>query len=296
MHKAISDFLKLSDVDFSEKEDLSKRSFIGIGGVYDTVSPSDEVTLVELLDLLLTYGIKFKIIGRLSNTILADDRLDIIVATDKMLGYTLAENRVTALCGERYISLFKKMADLNISLEPKLSGIPGSIGGMIYGNAGAYGAEISDIFISATIYDFHTRSIMVLEKKDMDFSYRRSILSNGGRALISATLLTEKLSCGEINTVKCEYMRKRMTSQPIGVRTLGSVFKRCADVCPSRLIDELGLKGFSVGGAMISTKHAGFIENVGGATVEDVRALIDLVKHRVFDRYGVALEEEIEIV
>ena len=296
MQKAISDFLKTSEVDFSEKEDLSKRSFIGIGGIYDTASPKDEKTFVELLELLLNLGAKFKIIGRLSNTIVAGEKLDVVVTTDKMQGYRLAENTVTALCGARYASLSQKAASIDISLEPRLSGIPGSLGGMIYCNAGAYGAEISDIFISATVYDFHSRRIKVLDRSDMRFSYRRSALSDGGMALISATLRTEKSSSEKVSCVRCEYMKRRMESQPVGARTLGSTFKRCGDICPARLIDELGLKGFSVGGARISPKHAGFIENSGGATVQDVKILIATVKQRVFDEYGIALEEEIEIV
>ena len=296
MKKEHSDFLKMLEVEFSEKEDLSKKSFIGIGGVYDTVAPSNESELVGLLEALLELGIRFKIIGKLSNTIIVDKSIEIIVKTDKMRGYSVADNEVTALCGEGFASLSERLARVDISLEPRLSGIPGAVGGMIYNNAGAYGAEFSDIFLSAIVYDFHDRALKTLAKDEMEFSYRKSLLSRGGMALVSAKLLTEKSSFSEIRRKKSECMNRRMSTQPISARTLGSVFKRYGDIAPARLIDELGLKGCSVGGAVISEKHAGFIENRGGATADDVRCLINIVKHRVFDKYGIALEEEIEIV
>ena len=173
--------------------------------------------------------------------------------------------------------------------------IPGSTGGMVYSNAGAYGKCVSDSFISCEAYSHSDNKTVILTADDLAFGYRDSMFKFRGLTLLSAKFKTERKPCYEIEAELSEIKNKRLTSQP-REKSLGSIFKRSGDIPVSKIIDELGLKGVSVGGAEVSPKHAGFIINRKGATTQDILELIDLIRDKVFSFYGFSPSLEIELL
>ena len=177
-----------------------------------------------------------------------------------------------------------------------LFGIPGTVGGMVRQNAGAFGYEISDRFKCATCYHPYTQSISNYSKDDMQFSYRDSILRNNSAILLNATFELIEKKRNDILAEIAEYKERRVTTQPLEYPSLGSIFKRYNGISAGYYIDRAGLKGHCIGGACVSSKHAGFIVNKGGATAEDYLKLIEYVKDKVYSVFGIELEEEIEVI
>ena len=177
----------------------------------------------------------------------------------------------------------------------ELSGIPGTIGGAIFMNAGAYGKEIKEINISTKCMDYDG-NILNLTNKEQEFNYRTSIF-NKQKYIILETKL--KLEYGEKEKIKKkmdEYLTSRKEKQPIEYPSAGSTFKRQQGIMTAKLIDECGLKGFQIGGAKVSEKHAGFVINYDNATAKDILDLIKYVKEKVKEKYGIKIKEEIRIV
>ncbi len=185
-------------------------------------------------------------------------------------------------------------ANLGLSGLEFAHGIPGSVGGGVYMNAGAYGGEIKDAAESVTVMDMdgnlHIRSI-----DEMGFSYRHSILEEEGGIVTSVVFRLTPKPQEEIRGYMKELMGKRSASQPLDLPSAGSAFKRPVGGYAAALIDQAGLKGYQVGGAAISTKHAGFAVNLGGATAEDVKNLLRQVSDIVFEKSGIRLEPEVRI-
>ena len=220
----------------------------------------------------------------------------VIVKTDKLLTKSLAENRIKLSCGTRISSVIRSMASAGLGAMEGLSGIPGTVGGMVKQNAGAFGYEISDRFVSAECYLTNEGRRVTFSKTDMSFSYRNSVLSDQNIVLLSATFELLAINTEEILERIRAFSKIRRATQPIEYPSLGSVFKRCNDQSAGFYIDRAGLKGAFVGGAEVSVKHAGFIVNRGGATANDFLKLIDKVKTKVYADFGIELEEEIEII
>jgi UDP-N-acetylmuramate dehydrogenase len=173
-------------------------------------------------------------------------------------------------------------------------GIPGTIGGGIYMNAGAYGGELKDICESVDVMDMEG-NLRTLTAEQMGFSYRHSILEEQSGIVTGAVFRLEPKPTDEIKTRMKELQAKRSASQPLDLPSAGSAFKRPAGGYAAALIDEAGLRGYTVGGAAISAKHAGFAVNVGGATAKDVRDLLTQVSDIVFEKSGIRLEPEVRI-
>ncbi len=291
-------FLKEKDVEIQKEVPISKISCLGIGGNAKLLAmPNSMEKLVETVDALNRINIKSRVLGNMTNVLVPDEGFDgVVVKTSKINSYTVAENHISISCGANFSSVIKNLSNLGIGGFEKLYGIPGSLGGMIYSNAGAFGSEISDRLIRALLYSKNNKKFLTLKKEDMKFGYRSSILKHSDLLLLSADFSYEKSSSAEVKNKIDEIKNKRKLSQPISSRSLGSVFKRADGIIPAKLIDALGLKGYSIGGAQISAKHAGFIVNSGGATAEDFINLKEYIKNRVYEVYGVILEEEIEIL
>jgi UDP-N-acetylmuramate dehydrogenase len=185
-------------------------------------------------------------------------------------------------------------ANLGLSGLEFAHGIPGTVGGGVYMNAGAYGGEIKDVIESVDIMDV-SGDIYTLSAEEMEFSYRHSILEDRGGIVLSAVFRLLEKPSEEIKGKMKELMAKRSASQPLDLPSAGSAFKRPVGGYAAALIDQAGLKGFSVGGAAISTKHAGFAVNLGGATAADVKQLLSRVSDIVFERSGIRLEPEVRI-
>ena len=297
MNALLLEFLRRENIAYTIGEDLSKKSYVKIGVLADTVYPKCREQLVSLLVFLSKEKIRYKLLGAMTNILFCAGSAEcLFVSTEKVKGVTVDGIVVSAMCGERFSSLVLSAAKIGLSLSPSLFGIPGSVGGMLYSNAGAYGAEISDSLANAEILDINSGRIYNFTKNDMNFSYRGSALQYGNYAVISASFLACRQNSADVLLRIREVMNKRRAAQPIGIPSLGSVFKRPANDYAARLIDASGLKGVRVGDAAVSNKHAGFIVNLGRASADDFTALIAIIRDRVYSLYGVLLEEEIEIL
>jgi len=298
MTQCLVDFFKKQDVEYKRNLNISRLSSIGIGGNADFAAmPSDEEKLIKTIEFLKKNRIKHRVVGRLTNILFTSREYNgVLILTSKMKNYYVAENEISAQCGVSFSKMLSELSYRGISICEELYGIPGSIGGMIFGNAGAFGKSISDCLISARLYFTEEKKIVTLTADEMRFSYRNSIMKDKESVLLSASFNFRESDNDALKNRMREIMDLRKSTQPYGAKSLGSVFKRCGDIPISKLIDELGFKGYSVGGACVSEKHAGFIINSGGATAEDVIALISLIKSRIRSSYGIAPEEEIQYI
>ena len=185
-------------------------------------------------------------------------------------------------------------AKLGLSGLEFAHGIPGTVGGGVYMNAGAYGGEFCQVCTAVEVMDIHGETKRYTNE-EMAFSYRHSVLEDNGGIVISADFVLEPKDPDEIRGKMKELMGKRSASQPLDLPSAGSAFKRPAGGYAAALIDQAGLKGYQVGGAAVSAKHAGFAVNMGGATAEDVKILLAQVSDKVFENSGIRLEPEVRI-
>lgn len=295
----ISYFFEMNDVEYKENYLISLISPVKIGGQARFIAyPNSHQKLLLTVDFLRTNEIKYKIVGKMSNILPCDHNYDgVIVKTDRINDCNFNKSFVEVGCGISLPYLAKISCQAGLSGLEELSGIPGSIGGAIRGNAGAFGREIGELIYSVTIYDPIQKQVVRLGAHDIKFKYRESSLIGTENIIISAILRLNSCNSEEsLNRMKyCQLKRKE--TQPVGLPSLGSVFKKVSKDTPAaRLIDECGLKGKRIGGAEISSKHAGFIINSGKATSKDFLDLVDLTYNTVYDRFNIKLEREIEIL
>ena len=236
------------------------------------------------------------VLGNLSNTLVLDGGIDgTVIITTKLNSVSVNGNTVTAAAGASLTSVAIAARDASLAGCEFLYGIPGTVGGGVFMNAGAYGGEISGIFLRGVFLDKELREV-TLEKGEMDFGYRKSVLAQNGYILLSAEFAGTPGESGAIREKAEGFMRARRQKQPLEYPSCGSAFKRPEGHYAGALIEQCGLKGVSVGGAYVSEKHAGFIVNKGGATASDVIALIKLVRDTVYERTGIMLEPEIRVI
>ncbi len=290
--------LKSKDCEYKEYASLERENSMHLPSVARlTVYPKDEEELIELVRLAENENIKYRVLGRMSNALIKNDYYDgIIIKTTKIDTKSLAENEVELSCGASLSGSIKELAALSLGGLEGLCGIPASVGGAVRQNAGAYGFSVSDRFISSRAFDTQDKRIKLLTLHDMCFKYRDSILSSGRYILLSARLALVPMESCEILLRIDGYMKRRRLSQPYELASLGSTFCRHNGIGAGYYIDEAGLKGLSVGGAEVSHKHANFIVNRGGATASDVISLMNTVSERVYEKFGIDLRPEIEII
>ena len=299
MIREVSGFLKMNDVEYKEGKLLSNISPINIGGRADLVAyPNNENDFISLIAFLENIKISYKIVGRMSNILFGDDNYNgVVVRTDRINQYNLNRTILTASCGVSLPYIAKILCASGISGFERIAGIPGSIAGAIVGNAGAFDDDISSKLIIVKVYDPSDKEIYVLNSDEMEFSYRHSFFTGTDLVVLSAVFSLAEADSASVSMemVRCAKIRAEM--QPVGVPSLGSTFKRPGkDLFAARLIDECGLKGYMIGGAQISEKHAGFIVNRGGATARNYKELSDYAAECVLKRFGVRLEREVEIL
>ena len=299
MYKEILDFLKMNDVEYRENVKLADISPVKIGGMARIIAyPDNNDKLIKLLRFLESVKIKYKILGRMSNILPLDEEyVGIIVKTDRIAYLSFKDGRIVASCGVSIPSLGQQLCSLGLSGFEPLSGIPGSIGGSILGNAGAFGREISDLVSSVTAYHIDSGSTVVFSAIECGFDYRNSIFKNGEYLILTASFDLSLCDEASIRTAMNGFREARRATQPIGIPSLGSTFKRPSiDVSAAKLIDNCELKGFRIGDAVISQKHAGFIVNEGNAKASDYLFLADFAAKKVKEKYNVFLEREIEVL
>lgn len=278
---------------------LCKHSTFRIGGAADiAVFPSSSEKLCQSLAYLHSYGIPTLVIGNGSNVVFSDEGYrGAVVFTGKCRSIRIQEHTVVADAGASLSALASAARDEELCGLEFAFGIPGTLGGAIYMNAGAYGGSMSDVCISSQYYDINNGCIGNLIDGDQCFDYRASIYqSHPERIILGATLQLQKGDRQKISEEMHTYFEKRRTSQPLEMPNAGSVFKRPEGHFAGKLIEDCGLKGLTVGGAQVSEKHAGFIVNRGGATCEDVKRLIEQIQATVLQQTGVELECEIRFL
>lgn len=299
MYEYIKEFLKTNEVEFLENKSLRSLTTVKIGGNAAILTyPKDEAQFMSLVSFLRGIGAKFTVLGRMSNVLPPDDGYDdVIIKTDRMSNFTVSNNTVTASAGVGLPNLSRRAISLGIGGFEELSGIPGSVGGAVAGNAGAFGRECSELLVEALICDFNSGESYMLKNSELKFDYRTSLCKNENCFILSAKF---EGFCGDINSLRrreAEFISKRKATQPYGYPSLGSVFKRPPNgVSAGCLIDECGLKGYRVGDAQISAVHAGFIVNLGEATARDYLKCAEDAASCVKERFGIELQKEIVIL
>ena len=288
----------LPDMDLRFGEALAKHTSFRIGGPAEVMAfPKNAEELSKLLRTAAQLQVKPAILGAGTNVLAADEGLPglCICLKDCMDGMEVLDgNRIRVMAGVTMSRAAVFAANHGLSGMEFAHGIPGTVGGGVYMNAGAYGGEICDICESVDVMDMQG-SLRTLTNEEMQFSYRHSVLEDEGWIVVSAVFHLEAKNANEIKTRMKELMGKRSASQPLDLPSAGSAFKRPVGGYAAALIDGAGLKGFSVGGAAISTKHAGFAVNMGGATAENVKELLKQVSDRVYENSGIRLEPEVRI-
>ncbi len=265
------------------------------GTIKKVIYPNNVKDLTKLLSYLKQNNIKHKVIGNGSNLIFKDNYDGVIIKLDRLNKVLINGNVIEVDAGYSLSKLALKTAKLGLSGLEFASGIPGTIGGAIYMNAGAYKKCMRDIVESVTVLN-ENGELVTLKNKDLKFEYRQSILKNSNLICLKATL---KLAYGnkeEILKKIKDHQYKRLSSQPLEYPSAGSVFRNPEAMFAGKLIEDLNLKGTQIGDAAISEKHANFIINKGNATGKDVIELINLIKDKVKKEYNIELICEQEII
>ncbi len=286
--------------DYRLNELLSRHTTFKIGGKADIYITADTPqALSEIINCCNSNSLPYYILGNGSNTLFSDEGFCGAVITlggDFKKISLISPTEIECGAGAMLVSVCSFARDNGLTGMEELYGIPGTVGGAVFMNAGAYGGETAFVVTSVTALDKKSGKIMIFDNKECDFGYRKSVFMDGGYVIMSVKL---KLSHGDISeiTAKTEdYMARRKSKQPLEYPSAGSVFKRPEGYFAGALIEQCGLKGYAVGGAQVSEKHAGFIINKGGAKCSDVMSLVEHIKKQVLDKFGVELECEIRPV
>ena len=322
--------LKTSKIYFDEP--MSKHTTFKIGGPAEVfIKVGDMEDLRQILDFTNTNKIPLTIMGNGSNVLVLDSGIKGITAKieikkcairaigaigdvsemhqensfkdvedkDSAIGTRPQMHpqmhQITVGAGNNNMEIAQELLKQELTGFEEIAGIPGTIGGAIRMNAGAHGKEIKDLVKSVLVMDYNG-NIKQMQNKDLQFEYRNSILSKEKLIVLEATLAFQKGNKEEIQNKMKEYQNWRKEKQPLEYPNAGSTFKRGNGFITAQLIDECGLKGYNIGRAEVSTKHAGFVVNKGGATAQDVIALTDYIKNKVYEKFQKNIELEIEIL
>ena len=288
----------IPEIECKWNEPMARHTSFRIGGPVEAMAfPKNEKELAQVLKSSALLDVKPVILGAGTNVLAPDTGMDglVICLKDCLDGMEqLDDTHIRVMAGVTMTRAAVFAANLGLSGLEFAHGIPGTVGGGVYMNAGAYGGEICQVCESVTVMDM-SGNVSVKTCQEMAFSYRHSVLEDEGGIVISAVFALESADPDVIRGKMKELMGKRSASQPLDLPSAGSAFKRPVGGYAAALIDQAGLKGYQVGGAAISTKHAGFAVNVGNATAEDVKALLNQVSEKVFESSGIRLEPEVRI-
>lgn len=282
-----------------ENESMAKHISFRVGGCADYyVNCTDRKELSSLLSFLTEEGVPHMLIGNGSNLLFRDSgyRGVIIHLEGEFQDCEVQGDTVIAGSGKLLSSVSSLAAKSGLAGMEFASGIPGSIGGAIYMNAGAYGGEMKDIVTRVWLMSPDGKEETVRTGTEMEFAYRNSCLQRTGEIVTKVELKLQPEDAEAIQARIAELTEKRVQKQPVNFPSAGSTFKRPAEGYAAALIQESGLKGVSVGGAEVSEKHSGFIINKGGATATDVLQLMELVGKKVYEDSGIHLEPEVRII
>lgn len=275
---------------------MNKYTSLRVGGAADLVAtPNNQDEFVAVLNFLSKTDVPWVVLGAGSNTVVYDGGVEgVVVSTRKLKDIRIREDRkVYAETGAVLGSILNKTIRAGLSGFEFAAGIPGTVGGGIFMNAGANGGEIKDVV--DTVWVWHEGREIALGRSEIKFEYRKSHLPPGC-VITRAEFGLKKGDSREIERNVKEYMDKRSRTQPIKMSNTGSIFKNPPEIAAGKLLDELGFKGFSVGGARFSEIHANFIVNAAGASASDVLELIETAKREALSKRGISLETEVRII
>ncbi len=288
----------LPEIELRLNEPMAKHTSFRIGGGVEVMAfPKSREELAELLKTSALLDCKSVILGAGTNVLAPDEGMAglIICLKDCLDGMErLDSTHIRVMAGVTMSRAAVFAANLGLSGLEFAHGIPGTVGGGVYMNAGAYGGEICQVCVGVEVME-RNGTIRCLTREEMGFSYRHSILEDWDAIVLSADFCLEPGEPEAIRARMKELIGKRSASQPLDLPSAGSAFKRPVGGYAAALIDQVGLKGYQVGGAAISSKHAGFAVNLGGATAEDVKNLLRQVSDKVFEQSGIRLEPEVRI-
>ena len=278
------------------KEPMASHTTFRIGGPADYfVMPETIEELANVLKLCREENIPYFILGNGSNLLVGDQgfRGVVIQLYKNFDGLCIEGTKVTAKSGAMLIRVAKESAKAGLTGLEFASGIPGTIGGAMVMNAGAYGGEMKDVVTSVTVLT-KNGDIKTLSGEEMNFRYRGSVIEDEGYIVLEAEMELKEGNLEEIQERMAELTVQRKTKQPIEYPSAGSTFKRPEGYFAGKLVQDAGLRGFQVGGAQVSEKHCGFVINAGGATAADVMQLMKEVSEKVQKEFGVTLEPEVK--
>ena len=288
----------LSEIELRFEEPMSRHTSFRIGGAAEVMAfPKTREELAEVLKTSALLDCKSAILGAGTNVLAPDEGISglVICLKDCLDGMQqLDDTHIRVMAGVTMSRAAVFAANLGLSGLEFAHGIPGTVGGGVYMNAGAYGGEICQVCTQVEVMD-RNGNVRVLSGEEMQFSYRHSILEETDDIVVRADFALTKDDPETIKAKMKELIGKRSASQPLDLPSAGSAFKRPVGGYAAALIDQAGLRGFQVGGAAVSSKHCGFAVNMGGATAEDVKELLRQVSDKVFEHSGIRLEPEVRI-
>lgn len=298
MKEAIKEIKRMDVGKVVENVPLKDHTTYKVGGIASCfVYPENSKQLIKLLKYAKSKDIKYKVLGNGSNTLFSDKKYEgIIIKLDKFDYIEIKNNIIVAGAGYNLMKLASLAARKSLAGLEFASGIPGTVGGAVYMNAGAYKSDMGYIVKRVKVLTPDYR-VITMTNRELDFHYRSSFFQkNKDYICLEATLGLTKGKKEELYKVNQERKQRRLESQPLEYPSAGSVFRNPEGLFAGKLIEDLGLKGLTKGGAQISNKHANFIINIGNAKASDIKELIEFTKDAVLDKYNIELKCEQEFV
>ncbi|MDD6983858.1 MAG: UDP-N-acetylmuramate dehydrogenase [Clostridia bacterium] len=282
-------------IEIKQNEPMSRHTSFKIGGNADLyIIPHDMDALIETVRILKETETKRYFLGNATNVLFDDAGFrGAVVSLGNICAIKVIENRIVTEAGASLNLVCKTARDKELSGLEFAYGIPGSIGGAVFMNAGAYGGEMSQVVAQSTYFSLDDMTVHTIPLTAHEYGYRESVYRHNNWLVLSAVLELQKGEYDKINAAMNDYMSRRIDKQPLEYPSAGSVFKRYPGRYTGQMIEECGLKGYSIGGAQVSEKHAGFIVNKGGATSADVLALIEHIKNEVYKKFDCRIECEV---
>ncbi|MGE5676813.1 MAG: UDP-N-acetylmuramate dehydrogenase [Pseudomonadota bacterium] len=290
--------VKLDIKNILYNEPMKEHTSFKVGGPADIfIEPESAEELANAIKVIREKGIPYYIIGNGTNLLVSDKgiRGAVIKIGEKFTRVEIVGEEVIAECGILLSTLSKMVAKSSLTGMEFASGIPGTLGGAVAMNAGAYGGEMKDIIEWVEVLD-ERLGIKKLQGSEMEFGYRKSVVEPRGYVTLRCCLKLRAGSIDQINSLMAELTEKRKTKQPLHLASAGSTFKRPEGYFAGKLIEDAGLRGFRHGGAQVSELHCGFVVNNGEATAQEVYELIRHVQKTVFEKFNVKLETEVKML
>ena len=296
---------KIIDKNFIKlDEPMSKHTSFRVGGNADAyIIVQNKENLIEVLKIAKEYNLPITIVGNGTNLLVKDNGIRGLVINYASSNFEIIdankvdEYKIKVDSGVKNGVLAQFLLKNELTGFEFAAGIPGTIGGAIYMNAGAFGGEIANIVESVTYISLKDLKIYTLKNEQCEFAYRTSIFEQDeDKIILEAIFNFKKGKKEEIAQKMDEFRNKRLSSQPLDKPSAGSTFKRGENFITAKLIDECNLKGYKIGGAQVSEKHAGFIINTGNASAKDIIDLIEYVKTKVYEKFGVEIKPEVRII